>query len=312
MNEPVIHAVVPVYNNGATLRAALDSLLAEALIRRVQVVDDGSTDNCCDRLDDAGDRVKVTRQENAGPGAARNRGMEAALADEEMTHVLLLDADDMLQGGDHLREAEKLLEEHHAAAVISAREEILTAEGGRLVLRQVPAAWAGGTLPCRGLVFSASRFFGASGVLLPRAVISAGIRFDTSLMIGEDRDFLYRVQEVGPVAVYDKPLLRVTIHDSGENLTGPKRLQRWLRDNLTLVARYGNDAESAQYLRETSAWLIGHASRELARRGEKVDGALWHSYRSEFEKRGWKFPLRARRWRYRGACRGWIKRVFAH
>lgn len=86
--------VMPVYNELATLRVALDRLLAVDLpvTTEVLVVDDGSTDGCLDTiadLEEAG-RVRVIRQpRNAGKGAALRKGISEARGDL----LSILDAD---------------------------------------------------------------------------------------------------------------------------------------------------------------------------------------------------------------------------
>lgn len=86
--------VMPVYNEAATLRTALERLLAVEmpLPTEVVVVDDGSTDGCTDLIADLidGERVRLVRQvPNQGKGAALRRGFDEARGDL----LTILDAD---------------------------------------------------------------------------------------------------------------------------------------------------------------------------------------------------------------------------
>jgi glycosyltransferase involved in cell wall biosynthesis len=86
--------VMPVYNEAATLRVALERVLAVEmpLPTELVIVDDGSTDGCTDLIADLvdGDRVRLFRQEpNQGKGAALVRGFEEAQGDL----LTILDAD---------------------------------------------------------------------------------------------------------------------------------------------------------------------------------------------------------------------------
>lgn len=83
-------AVVPCYNAGGRVRAVVQGL--EALLDRVYVVDDGSTDGSAQSVDDLGATV-VTFPENRGKGFAMLAGFEAALEDPAIQAVVILDAD---------------------------------------------------------------------------------------------------------------------------------------------------------------------------------------------------------------------------
>jgi len=89
---PKVSVIVPLYNKEAQVGRTLDSVLAQSFEDfEVIVVDDGSTDagpEIAGGYDDP--RIRLVRQPNAGPGAARNRGMRDSAADI----VSFLDADD--------------------------------------------------------------------------------------------------------------------------------------------------------------------------------------------------------------------------
>lgn len=90
MSSPFVSVIVPAYNAAATLPSCLAALAAQDYPRdryEVIVVDDGSTDDTAAIAAAAG--VRVIRQANAGPAAARNAG--AAVAQGEL--LLFTDAD---------------------------------------------------------------------------------------------------------------------------------------------------------------------------------------------------------------------------
>jgi glycosyltransferase involved in cell wall biosynthesis len=94
--RPRIAAIVPCFNDGATLPATLDSLRNQEPIELV-VVDDGSDDPDTVRslaeLEAGG--TAVVRQPNSGPAAARTAGVHATNAE----YVFALDADDLVAPG---------------------------------------------------------------------------------------------------------------------------------------------------------------------------------------------------------------------
>jgi glycosyltransferase involved in cell wall biosynthesis len=87
-----VSVIIPLHNKGRYIGRALDSVFAQMYGDfEVVVVDDGSSDDGPDIVRQYTDqRLRLIRQENAGPGAARNRGMGETTGH----YVAFLDADD--------------------------------------------------------------------------------------------------------------------------------------------------------------------------------------------------------------------------
>jgi hypothetical protein len=88
----LVSVIVPLYNKGPHIKRCLASILTQSHSDlEVIVVDDGSTDGgglVAAATSDG--RLRLIQQPNAGPGAARNRG----LAEARGQYVAFLDADD--------------------------------------------------------------------------------------------------------------------------------------------------------------------------------------------------------------------------
>ena len=88
-----ISVIIPTWNSAATIGAALDSMLRQTPTPlEIIVVDDGSTDDTARVLAPYRDQIKYLYQENAGPSAARNRGLAIA----QGALISFIDADDLL------------------------------------------------------------------------------------------------------------------------------------------------------------------------------------------------------------------------
>lgn len=89
---PKVSVIIPLYNKGEYISRALDSVFAQTYQDyEVIVVDDGSTDNGLEIVRKFTDpRLRMIHQENAGPGAARNRGIK----ESDAPYIAFLDADD--------------------------------------------------------------------------------------------------------------------------------------------------------------------------------------------------------------------------
>ena len=90
MTAPVT-CIIPVYNAGRYLAEAVRSVMAQTRPPvEIIIVDDGSTDDSAQVAASFDGGVGYVRQDNAGPAAARNLGLQHARAE----FVAFLDADD--------------------------------------------------------------------------------------------------------------------------------------------------------------------------------------------------------------------------
>src|SRR5262245_49494514 len=92
-SSPLVSVVMPVYNAGAYLRLAVESVLSQTHSNwELLIVDDGSTDGCMSTVEDIRDeRIRRLRQVNSGKPTALNRALDVAQGE----FYALLDADDI-------------------------------------------------------------------------------------------------------------------------------------------------------------------------------------------------------------------------
>ena len=92
----LVSVIVPVYNSEKFLQAALESIREQSYSNiEVLMIDDGSTDSSpqiCDNFAREDERFRVIHQENKGPSAARNRGIDASKGE----YLTFVDNDDLL------------------------------------------------------------------------------------------------------------------------------------------------------------------------------------------------------------------------
>ena len=92
-----VSIVIPIYNTERYLPECLNSVISQTY-RDLEIicVDDGSTDATAVILQQyakTDSRIKILTQENAGPGAARNAGMNQATGE----YIVFLDSDDWFE-----------------------------------------------------------------------------------------------------------------------------------------------------------------------------------------------------------------------
>ncbi len=94
---PMVSVIIAVYNVEAYLKQCLDSVIGQTLNNiEIICVDDGSTDSSLQILEEyqlKDSRIKIIRQEHAGAGAARNKGLQEAKGE----YLSILDSDDFFE-----------------------------------------------------------------------------------------------------------------------------------------------------------------------------------------------------------------------
>ncbi len=89
-----ISVIIPGYNAGTTIVAAIESVLSQDWPNvECIVVDDGSTDDSAERVAPYLDRIRYVHKHNGGFASARNLGMQQASGD----FIAWLDADDIFE-----------------------------------------------------------------------------------------------------------------------------------------------------------------------------------------------------------------------
>ncbi len=191
-------SVLMANRNGATyLEQAIRSVLAQTLESLELILsNDGSTDDSlviARAIDDP--RLIVIDGPAQGPAAARNRALDAARGD----WIAVVDADDLL----HPARFERLLAQADAADLDIVADDLLhfgAGEEGRTLL--APLGLLGPTRLTAELLLQNEAGQGATvplGYLKPVVRRSAldGLRYDETLRIGEDQDFLLRALLAG-------------------------------------------------------------------------------------------------------------------
>lgn len=127
MNTIDISIIIPVYNASALLPRCLDSIFTQQADHTLEVIliDDGSTDNSVELIETRPEKgIVLIRQANAGPAAARNKGIEAARG----KYLAFLDADDYWLPG-FLDRTSNFLDTFPEAIAVSVGQRHVTIAG---------------------------------------------------------------------------------------------------------------------------------------------------------------------------------------
>lgn len=131
----LVSVIVPVYNVEQYLDKCVESIINQTY-RNLEIilVDDGSRDSCpqkCDEWTAKDKRIKVVHKMNAGPGFARNSGLEIASGE----CIMFVDSDDYLS----LDAIEKMvLRMIHDQSDMVAAQRVKVSPDGRQELEVMP------------------------------------------------------------------------------------------------------------------------------------------------------------------------------
>lgn len=200
---PLVSVIIPVFNGTHFLPDAIRNVVSQDIGKlEIIVVDDGSTEDVGAALGALPVDVRLLRQSNAGPSAARNRGLAAAAGD----YVAFLDVDDLWTP-----DALQLL-----GAALAADPDLDAVHArARLVRYGAEDAYLGSpeeTFP----------YYIGAGVYRRSAFDKAGA-FDVTLRFGEDTEWFARARLVGArILELPEDVLLVRRHDG--NMTAGKSL----------------------------------------------------------------------------------------
>lgn len=279
MRDPTVSVVIPTYNRARFLPAAVASVRAQTYpCDEILIVDDGSSDNTSEVVAALGAGVRLIRQANAGPAAARNRGINEARCDL----VAFLDTDDRWLPGKLAAQVE-LFQREPALGLVCADMAIEDDAGARLVesnfvqrgLQQEFAGLDGRPLPDAPRRLLELNFVNTSTVIAKRQLLVGLGGFDTRLRFGEDLELWLRIAARHPIAcVASVQEVRVE-HDSNVTRSIEPMLQGYVHMAEAIrewagaeMARWGVDANRyvASCMADLGYWYFSNGRMTEARR----------------------------------------------
>jgi glycosyltransferase involved in cell wall biosynthesis len=215
----LVSVVMAAFDEEAFIGEALHSVLSQTYAPvEVIVVDDGSTDRTVEIARGLG--VRVLRQSNAGPAAARNAGLALARG----RYWTIFDADDVMPP-DALAHQVAELERQPELGMVFGMTEAFVTPGEPRPAHWNPA-WDHGPFPWH------------TGTMLARAELVELVgRFDESRRFAEDMDWIARAKAAGARAGQCGYLaLRYRVH-RGNSVADVRAVDREMLGVLRASAR---------------------------------------------------------------------------
>jgi glycosyltransferase involved in cell wall biosynthesis len=238
--NPKVSVIIPTYNREATVRNAIESVLAQTFSDlEVIVVDDGSSDATGRMLQETyGGRIRYFAQENQGVSSARNKG----LAEARGEWIALLDSDDLWEK-DKLEWQFKALERFgpqcgccytdtrffnypETRTMFQLAEESYRHEETMGIntdlLRALLKPGGAGMVVC------------TCGLLMRADLVAKSGGFNPGLRFGEDSEFMFRLALMTGFCYVNRPLVAVDRSPAEVRHVGVSsewnNIDFWLRD----------------------------------------------------------------------------------
>ena len=200
---PDVSVIIPAFNAAAFIGDALASIRDQTLHGvEVVVVDDGSTDDTLRVVRQFAEDLDLTilTQANAGPAAARNRGIRRARG----RYCAFLDTDDVMLP-DRLRAQADMLDGDSEIGLVHT--DLMTFDD-RGIIHRTRRAFSN---PCGGMVLDQlllNNFITTSTVMAPKARLEEAGLFGEGRRVSEDFEFWLRMAARWKVGFIDQPLVQ--------------------------------------------------------------------------------------------------------
>lgn len=240
-SPPTVSVVIATYNRANFLAETIDSVLKQTFQDfELIVVDDGSTDDTAKVMATYGSRIRYFRQSNRGPSAARNLGVQNALA----PWIAIQDSDD-LSAPKHLELLYGYARNHPDCAMVFANGSYISGveHNRETIIPQKKSV----RLAADGVQLA--DLFDKSIVRLQAALISKRCYddvggHDESLRISMDLDLSFRLFSKYPIAYLDEVVFSYRKHSG--NISGDQELR--LLENIRVIKKLIREFPQAESL----------------------------------------------------------------
>jgi hypothetical protein len=268
---PLVSVLMSVYNNAPTLRAALDSVLAQTFPDfEFIIIEDGSTDVSKAIIQRYPDPrlVVIENERNLGLTAALNVGLHRAGG----AYVARMDADDVALPT-RLEKQVAYLEQHPEAGILGTAAEVIDVAGNAQGVARRPQD----DLSIRWMSLLANPFLHPTVMFRRALLVEHRLQYDERFNTTQDYDLWCRLLEYTQGTNLAEPLLQYRL---SHGITGEHR-QSQLRNHDTIagesIARNLPEITlTPEQVSALRALIAGHAAYETDPDPERIP--LLHSY----------------------------------
>ena len=201
--------IMPVYNAGKFLDAAIESVLSQTFTNfELLLLDDGSTDESLKRLEyysSQDSRCKVYSRANRGVAATLNEGLDLASSDI----IIRMDQDEIFRP-ERFENQMRYMAEHPECVMIGSRVLLIDPDG--LPIREMGHCQTHEEIDA-GLSWGGAFIFDPTIVVRKSAILAVGA-YRAEYEYAEDLDLFLRLAEIGRIANLPDVLVEYRQHSS--------------------------------------------------------------------------------------------------
>lgn len=241
---PIVSVVLPVFNGEKTIRATIDSVLAQTFSDfELIIINDGSTDSTLEIVSQYQDsRLKVFSYSNAGLSATRNRGISLASGE----YIACIDADDLWLVSKLEVQLNAL--KNNPEAVLAYSWTDFIGESGQVTHSGSHAKWSGYVYE---QLLIQHFLESGSNALIRKSILEKVGLFDESLKAAEDWDLHLRIAAHYPFAV--TPSVQVLYRQPAQSMSS--NVLRQEQESLKVLKRAFEQSQNSWVKRQSLANL---------------------------------------------------------
>jgi glycosyltransferase involved in cell wall biosynthesis len=200
---PTVSIIIPFLSRGKWLHEAVHSVFAQTYQDfEVILVGDGSSEGLDELAGLRDERIRYVRQQNKGPSAARNAGLDSARG----RYIAFLDADDIFWPM-KLEKQVSCMEENPNIMLSHTSYQLMSSDGK--YIRDVKAGRFSGRVYPKIMVNCPIQ---TSNVMIRSEAVLENLRFEEDARVGEDIILWIQISRKSLILGIDEPLTSVRIH----------------------------------------------------------------------------------------------------
>jgi len=266
MNNDYVSVIIPVYNNVLYLGEAVESVLKQSYTNyEIIIVDDGSTEDIAGSIQqylDVNENIRYVRQENKGPGPARNAGIRMAKG----KWIAFLDADDIWMP-EKLEKQITFLREHPNTFVTGAMQGLDGRSGVPVLSEDIQCfthlATKAETFTNLLKIPYLCAVCGLGSLIISRDMLNDVGLFDESFHTVEDDDLIFRLfRKYSLHAIADVVLLR---RKHGESMTTGSVMEPRIQNKYAVTKKILSLVDESEITASKNE-ILGYWTEEFSRR----------------------------------------------